>query len=263
MQHSRKHVARHITVLFVAAYAHELACIKTQIQKLTLQNLQSKFFLLWAWNYKAIYNLKNFIDVSETKPDFVVNLWICGKKEHVSDDAFQVYRILLRSAYKEYLCPIYINYWVKKSLVCSETIVTNESNMLWEDYVDMESFTIDFVCTAEALPYIILKQPYDNVSENSMKLKAKDMQDCLTQFDYAKLMREIEVFLEKNQNPHKTLWEIDLENTLEIYTFTHAETQIWKKNYNKLIAYKIDYWDFFNTNKSRTKKEFLQLLQNI
>lgn len=248
------------TVLFVAGLPAEINSIKKEVKKLSLVWIKTKFFLTWVWNYKTLYNLKNHIDSLTEKPDFIVNMWLCWKTKNANTDIFQVYRILWAANNRELLCPIYIDFLTKQSILSSEKIITSEDNMLWEKYVDMESYAVDIIGTEEKIPYVILKKPFDTVSADSKKIDVKKFEDCLSDIDYEKLLQTIQKFLEKNHDKQVYLREDFLEQTLEFYSFTFSEKEIWKKWYAKFVSFWWDYKKFLEKNSSLTKKEFLNTL---
>lgn len=248
------------TVLIIAALPSELASIKKECKNNNIPGLKLKFFLSWVWNYNTIYNLKNHIDHLENTPDFIINIWLCGKITKASSSFFQVYRIFWAANQKESLCPIYINFLKKESILSSEKVITNEKNMQWENYVDMESYAIDLVATQEKIPYVIIKKPFDSVSEKSKSINIKLYQDCLSDLKYHELFKSILAFLQNHEDAEEILRSHYLRQTLELYTFTFSEKEIWKKWYARCIALWWNYENFLNENKRLTKNNFLKTL---
>ena len=251
----------HKIILFVAALPAELSSIKKEVKKLSLIWISAKFFLTWVWNYKALYNLKHYLDTSKEKPGFIVNIWLCGKTYAAPKDILQVYRILWWANWRELLCPIYIDFLQKQSILSNEKVITSETDMLWEQYVDMESYAIDIIWTEEKIPYILLKKPFDTVSHESKKIDVSKFKDCLSDIDYTGLIITIQKFLKKNHDINETFRQKYLKETLKHYNFTFSEKEIWKKWYARNIANWRDYQEFLNKNLKLEKKEFLTQLK--
>ena len=93
----------------------------------------------------------------------------------------------------------------------------------------MESYAIDTIGTAEKIPYLIVKKPFDVVSPESKKIDPKKFTDCLSDFDYQKLLTTIYSFLEKNEDQAENQRQAFLEKTLQVYKLTFSEKEIWKK----------------------------------
>ncbi len=249
-----------ITVLFTAALPAELNSIKKEVKKLGIVWIKTKFFLTWVWNYKTLYSLKHYLDNLTDTPDFVVNIGLCGKTKSASSDDFQVYRILWAANNRELLCPVYIDFLKKQSILSSEKIVTQESDMQWEAYVDMESYATDLIATEEKIPYIILKRPFDSISEASRNIDPEKFTDCLEWFDYLLLLEKIRDLIKSNHSPEDEMQQEYLKDTLILYKLTFSEKEIWKKWYAKCIALWWDYKDFLESHKHLEKKEFLKKL---
>jgi hypothetical protein len=147
------------------------------------------------------------------------------------------------------------------SILSSEKIVINKREMQWEDYVDMESYGVDFVCTKEKIPYVLLKKPFDIVWNESKKVDISELQRSLTSLDTLYLFQEITQFFERYEKKH--IDQIDLSYYKNYFRFTFSEFEIFKKQYNKLNAYKLDFESFFEKNKNLQKKEFLKKLETV
>jgi len=250
----------HKTILFIAALPAELNSIKKEVKKLRLVWIRAKFFLSWVWNYKTLYNLKHHLDNLTEKPDFLVNIWLCWKTKSASDNIFQVYRILWAANTRELLCPIYIDFLAKQSLLSSEKVIITSDGMQWESYVDMESYAIDTIGTEEKIPYIIIKKPFDIVSEASKNIDLEKFVDCLSDIGYTGLTSTIQKFLEKHHDKDEELRQKYLLETLKIYNFTFSEKEIWKKSYAKYISAWWNYREFLRENWKLIKKLFLEKL---
>ena len=191
-----------------------------------------------------------------------VNVWLCGKSPLAPNDYFQVYRVHWAANNREFLCPIYIDFLKKQSVLSSEKIVQHEDHLQWEQYVDMESYAIDLIATEERIPYIIIKKPFDIVSEQSKKIDPQLFEDCLLDCDYKKLLELIQEHLERNHDYKEEHRQWALEETMKIYKFTFSEKEIWKKWYAKLIAFGWGYEEFLMKNTHLKKKEFLKTISD-
>jgi len=243
-------------ILIVCALSQELKTVRNEIKKLKIANLDIKFFACWVWNYNAIYNIKDYLE-KNSKPDFIINIWVCWKKEDKTpDNIFSVYRVFNKDSKKESLCPIYIDYLELKSILSSEKVIINSKDMIWENYVDMESFGIDYVCTKESIAYIMIKIPFDIVWKKSNSVDIDKLKKKISDSDYKPLLKKVSNYIEENKKE-----EIDLSNYKDHFSFSFSEFEQFKKLYNKYIALKK--WDFevfFIKHKSLDKKSFLKKL---
>lgn len=220
-------------ILFTIALPIEAKIIKQEIKNLALKSWKIDTLITWVWVLNTIYAIKDYID-KNGKPDFIVNIWVCGKKDDSKNDFFQVYRIKNLSNNKEALCPIYIKNLPLESLACSDKIITNSSEMWDEHFVDMESFWIDFICDKEKIPYIIIKKPFDIVSKDSLQVSKDELEKSLQWFPYENLINQIENFLFQNK---KESFENSIQKLKDSYRLTFSETQILKTHINKNIAF--------------------------
>lgn len=242
-------------ILFTVALPYELKIIKEEIKKIEIKWTRVDFLLTWVWVLNTIYSIKDYIS-KNNKPDFIINLWVCWKINDNFNDFFQVYRITNISNNKEAICPIYVNNNELKSIACSEKIITNKSELLQEEFVDMESFWIDFICSKEKIPYIIIKKPFDIVWEKSKKVSLLKLENDLKWFNYNELINKIIDFLWKNKND----FESKIKLLKEKYRLTFSETQLLKKYINKNIAF----WDNLeNITKSLNNEEKEEILKKI
>ena len=216
-------------ILFTVALSDELKIIKKEVKALKLP-FKVDFLLTWVWVENTIYSLKDYIQKKE-KPEFIINIWVCGKINDDFLDFFQVYRIK-NYLDKESICPIYIKNSPLKSIFCSNKIITDKNEMK-ENFVDMESFWIDFIADKEKIPYIIIKKPFDLVSKDSKKIDLKDLKNNLKWFDYKKLLWEINNFLWKKENN----FDKKINDLKEKYRLTFSETELLRKYINKCIAF--------------------------
>ncbi len=244
-------------ILFIGALPIELNSIKKEIKKIILTDIEIDFLLTKSWNYNTIYSYKNYID-KKWVPDFVVNLGICWKTSDDNLNLIQIYRIKNLANKKEILLPIYINFAGLNSISCSEKIITDSNDIFPEKFVDMESYWIDFVSTKEKIPYIILKVPFDIISKNSKYISLEDLEIKFSNVPYKNLIEKIKDFLDKNKKE-----EIDFSMYFSKYKLTFTEKEIIKRNYNKFLAYNLDFLDFFEKNKDLKKEDFIKKMNEI
>lgn len=240
-------------ILFVSALKLELDMIKEQTSQYSERDFCFKFLLTGVGNYNVIYTLQDYLTKNEI--DFVVNIWVCWVKKETNKKLVQVYRIKNLANEKEALVPIYFQLGELISLGSSEKIITKQEDM-GEDFVDMESFWIDFVCSKKKIPFIILKIPFDTISEASKKVDISEIKALMQSFDITQLISELQKFFSFHTE------EKSFEKYKKYFLLTFAETEILKKNYYKFQAFHIDFEAFFEKNKAKTKKEFLQLMEN-
>lgn len=249
-------------ILFVCALPIELKIVKEVVKSLNLIDFKIDFLISWVWSYNVIYSIKDYLTKND-KPDFLINIWVCWVIDKtIFNDFFQVYRIKNSSNNKEILTPIYVKHLPLKSILSSEKVITNKNELLEENFVDMESFWIDFICTKEKIPFIIIKKVFDEVWEKSKDVNLEDIKSDLEKFNYKDLILSVWEWLEKNK---KTiiLDEELLKFYKDYFRFTFSEFEKFKKNYNKLLAYKKDFKAFFEENKKLSKKDFLDNLEKF
>ena len=157
-----------------------------------------------------IFNLTKFLDEKSQKSDFfwydfIINIWVCWFKKNwelkienwkIKDDFIQIWRIFNLTTKKEILVPIFFEFWPIKSIACSENIVY-EKNVLWEEnYVDMESFAVEFVADKFKIPRIILKVPVDEVWDETKNFDFEKALKLLEgNIDYKLLIEKIREYL--------------------------------------------------------------------
>lgn len=217
-------------ILIACALPVELKTAKKIIKDLNFKEFKVSFLLTGVWVYNTIYAIKDYM--SKNHIDFLVNFWVCWKKELSSDDFFQVYRIKKLSDYKEYLPPIYIEKNNLESIACSDKIITSEEELVGEKYVDMESFWIDFICEKEKVPFVIIKKPFDIVSFNSKKVSLSDIESSLSSYDFLWLFNDINTFLKENEK-----LDLDFEFVSVKDSMTFQEFEKFKTNINKRLAF--------------------------
>lgn len=223
-------------ILITYALPIEGKAIKQAFEKYK-KKYKIKFLCTGVWNFNSIYTLQNYIYM-QNRPDFIVNIWVCGQKINSQIWIFQAYRIFHIQTKKETICPLYIQLWELHSLACSDTVVTSP-DILWENnFVDMESYGIDYVCEKEKIPYAILKIPFDIVSQASHHVNKEDIESNILHLDY-------EVIFSKIEHYFSTPWNNipDINNILTLiktkYRFTVSEIELLKKLIFKKLAFGI------------------------
>lgn len=239
-------------VLIITALPQELKWVKDSIIK--SKNLSIDFLQTWVWNLNIVYSLKDYI-FNKWKPDFIINIGVCWCKNDKYKDFFQVYKIKNLSNNREVIVPVYIEYLDLKWIYCSDKIITSKDELIEEDFVDMESYWIDFICDKEKIPYILIKKTFDIVSEKSKKVDLEEIKNSFKDLDYDKLFLLIEEFF------NKEIW-LNYENEIallkEKFRLTFSETNILKNYINKKISFWENFLDIYNYLIWLDKKEFLE-----
>lgn len=247
-----------MNLLFCIALPNEIKIIKQEIKNLELKWVKIDFLLTGVWILNTIYSVKNYIQ-EKNKPDFIINIWVCWKINNDFSDFFQVYRIKNLSNNKEAICPLYIENTTLKSIICSDKIITKEDQLWNENFVDMESFWIDFISDKEKIPYIIIKNPFDIVSKDSLKVDIKDLENNLKWFNWKNLINQIIDFLK--QNKEIKLIEDKIKLIKENFKLTFSETEFLKKYINKNIAFWNNLEKIFESIHVLEKKDLLKLIK--
>lgn len=239
-------------VLIITALPQELKWVKDSIIK--SKNLSIDFLQTWVWNLNVVYSLKSYI-FNKWKPDFIINIGACWCKNDKYKDFFQVYKIKNLSNNREVIVPVYTEYLDLKWIYCSDKIITSKNELIEEDFVDMESYWIDFICDKEKIPYILIKKPFDIVSKNSKKVDLEELKNSFKDLDYDKLLLLIEEFF------NKEIW-LNYENEIallkEKFRLTFSETNILKNYINKKISFWENFLDIYNYLIWLEKEKFLE-----
>lgn len=244
-------------ILFTIALPIEAKIIKQEIKNLSLKWFKTDILITWVWILNSVYTIKNYIQ-EYWKPDFIVNIWVCGQKNENESNFLQVYRIKNISNAKESLCPIYIKNLPLISIACSDKIITQSDEIWDENFVDMESFWIDFICDKEKIPYIIIKKPFDVISRNSLKVDKIELERCLSWFDYHSLIHQIQDFLSVNK---KESFETVIQDFKKNYRLTFSEIEIFKKYINKQVAFWENQKQIFDFLWKLWKKQFIEIIK--
>lgn len=239
-------------VLFVSALKQEMDIIKKEIGKYESKKIGYKFLLTGSWNYNVLYELTNYLN--KQKIDFIVNIWVCWKIIDNNSNFIQVYRIKELSNQRESLVPIYFTLGELASIASSNKIITNWEQILGENYVDMESYAIDFISSKEKIGCAIFKVPFDTIGVKSKEVSITDLQKSLEAFPYESLIIALEKYFDEKEE------EYDFSKIKEHFWLTFSEVEIVKKEYYKMKAFSWDFEKFYKKNKHLEKKEFMRLL---
>lgn len=204
-----------------------------------------------------MYTLSEYLS-ENTAPDFILNIWVCGKKEATLSGVLQVCRIKNLANDREDLVPIYTKMYPLVSIANSEKVLTDVADLWEETLVDMESYAISFVASKKKIPYAILKIPFDTISESSKHVSIEALQKTMGVLDMEYVTEKLLQFFEKNPKRAST---VDLEKYRDFFRFTHAESEQFRILTNKFIAFWIDFLQFFERHKDVPKEEFLQKMR--
>lgn len=146
---------------------------------------------------KAAYHLAEAIN--QVKPDLVVNLGTAGTVNHQVGDVFACRRFIDRDMQK--LSSLGMEYYIDSSELLAakdfcihwteEGICNTGDSFLTEltdvegDVVDMEAYSLAFVCRAKEVPFVAVKYVSDVIGQNSVKHwedKLSDARTGLTHF---------------------------------------------------------------------------------
>jgi hypothetical protein len=229
--------------------------------------LKTSFLTTWKGNYNTILNLTRFLE-QNSDFDFVINIWVCWRKKSlvsfsIEDNYIQVARIFNLANNKELIVPHLIDFWELVSIACSEKIVYEEDDLLWENFVDMESYGFEKVWDSFSLSRIIIKVPVDKVWLETKNFDFQKAEILLKNLNYKELFKKIISYLWNNVDFHKKIVEKEIFNEYKKYFwFTFSENEIFKKYYYKYLALIWnDFQNFFENNKNLNKKEFIKCLE--
>lgn len=238
-------------ILIAVAHPNELKIIKQAIKKLSLIWIDIKYLQTWVGNYETIFNLSQILEKEQF--DFLLNIWICWYKLN-NDWLFQVARVFNFSTKKELVVPIGFAFTRLNSIWCSDVEIRNIYEIWDENYVDMESYWIEFIANKYRIPRIMLKLPADKIGEKLDYKLLTNACEKLWNIDYNNLFTKIKEYLSSNTQNR------NFDYIKDKYRFSYAEFEIFKNKINKYEALaKQDFWDFFNKNCNLDKNDFLNL----
>lgn len=235
-----------------------MQAIKEWLKNISQNDFDFEFLIMWAGNFNALFSLTEYI-WKNSNIDFVINIWICGKKESAKKELFLAYRSKNLANERESIHPLYLDFANVESLACSEKIITSEKELWEEIYVDMESSWVEFVCNKQKLPYAIFKLPFDNVSEDSLRVDKKEIITSLANIDFEKIFFSLREFFQKN-TPKVDFGDVNIWKEKFFLTFT--EFEMFKKALNREIAFWKSVENIFENLKNMEKKEVQNFLKN-
>lgn len=204
-------------ILLCYATAWEWKIIKEQIKNLKLKiNLDITYLCTWMGMYETIFNLTKLLN-NQTF-DIVLNIWVCGYLNE-KKDWIQVARTVNINTSKELIVPIFVEFGNLESIGCSDVVVrkypTLDPSPLYgeginsplykvergaEDgvryklstinYIDMESWAIEYVCDKFRVPRVILKVPVDKVGEEEFD-REKGRELLRENLDYEMIIKKL------------------------------------------------------------------------
>lgn len=240
-------------ILVAVAHPNELKIIKQEIKNLGFIWFEITFIQTGVGNYETIFNLTKKLEKESF--DFLLNIWICWYIKE-SNWLIQVARIKNLSTSKELIVPICFQFTQLKSIWSSEIPVKNLSESTDYNFVDMESYGVEFIANKYQIPRIILKFPADKIWEklDFEAIKASCLE--LWKIDYKVLFSQIKIFLDSN------ILQENYVYTKERYEFSYAEFEILKKQIKKYEAFRnVSFRDFFDKNSNLDKKDFFELFE--
>jgi len=243
------------TILICAALPWELKTIKKEIKNHVFKDIVIEYLVLWVWNIATIMQLTQRLEASQV--EFVVNIWVCWYKDD-KQSLIQVARSVYAPTNKEIICPVFFKFASLQSIYCSETPIDQASH-LWEElFVDMESYAVEYVCESYKIPRLILKVPIDKVWAETNNFDISKALSLLGKnIDYADLIERCHMHI-SNLKP-----KININKYLDYYKFTFSEKIILEKYIHKYSSLsQDDFDDFFEYNKQKEKKLFLQHLHH-
>lgn len=246
-------------LLIISALPLEINPIKDILKNVKINNFKISFLTTWVWNLNVVYSLKEYFDKKQ-KPDFILNIWTCWAKTWKDMSYFQVCRIKNLSNNKESIPPVYLKLTRLDEILCSDKVILKWDDLKSFEYVDMESYWIDFVCSKEKIPFLLLKKPFDIVWNNSKNLDLKNLQISIRSIEFEEIIKLIWEYLEKNSPIFSNL---EMEKFKKKYLLTFSEFEIFKKFLNKNIAFWVDKNQIFKDIRSLEKKEFLNKIKQL
>lgn len=179
-------------ILFVAATGPELKSVKSAVQHLGIKWLICDFFCSGVGNYATIFSLSKYLsDQSHkwTTYDFLINIWVCGH-DGKPENLIQIWRIRNPIIQKETLVPICFEFANISSIFCSEVPVLDSQILEGPNcnYVDMESYGVEYVAHKYKIPRILLKVPYDLVGQETQDF---DINAAIEHFSQSRDAKEL------------------------------------------------------------------------
>lgn len=181
-------------VLIVCALGQESQIVKSILKGHVFQWIKFHYYTCWLWLEKSMINLTQFLSTSDIVFDLVINIWLAWYARSTWSDIslqwtlVQSLRIIQWDVKKE-LCvpPQYIVDSLPIVALTSRYRVVRERSQLdyflqYDDViaVDMEWYSIEYVCDVFHYSRLFLKILYDEIWKKDItKLESKDMIDTM------------------------------------------------------------------------------------
>lgn len=175
-------------ILVVCATGPEMRSVKKQIQTLKIPHLEVDFLTCGIGTYASIYILSTYL--AGHTVDVVINIGICGYKDN-HNGWFQVARSYNLQTHKELLIPIQSTVGTLSSIACSDIAITESDLLGDENFVDMESWGIEYVCAATKIARYIIKAPYDRIGHETKNMDYDDACASLDTIPYKDILLQI------------------------------------------------------------------------
>jgi hypothetical protein len=181
-------------ILIVCALGQESQIVKSSLKGHIFQWIKFYYHTCGLWLEKSMINLTQFLSKSDIVFDVVINIWLAWYIKSIWSDMslqwtlVQSLRIIQWDVKKE-LCvpPQYTIDEIPIVTLTSRYRVVRERSQLesflqYEDViaVDMEWYSIEYVCDIFRYPRLFLKILYDEIWKRDVtKLESKDMIDTM------------------------------------------------------------------------------------
>lgn len=175
-------------ILVVCATGPEMRTVKKYIQALKIPHLEVDFLTCGIGIYASMYTLSTYLGLNTV--DVIINIGICGYKD-THNGWFQVARTYNLQTHKELLIPIQSTVGTLSSIACSETPITEPGLLGADNFVDMESRGIEYVCAAAKVARYIIKVPYDRIGHETKHMDYDDACASLDTIPYKDILLQI------------------------------------------------------------------------
>ena len=243
-------------ILIVGAFPRELKSAKEYFREKKPEGIQADFLYTWMGNYKTVLSLTQRLE--QKSYDFLLQLWICGKKYTDCEEIIQIVRIKNISSGKELCIPIFEEFFPLKSIACSEKIIYKSEEIGKEEFVDMESYGFELCASEYMIPRLILKIPYDTIGEETKNFCVQQMENTLENvLDFPYIFWKIQKYLEKKSPNSFSLARFSFP-----FPLTESETHIFQFEIQKFLTLgEENFEEFLQEYCHLWKKEFLKKLQ--
>ena len=194
-------------ILIVAAMPNELKVIKECIKSANLkENLNIDYLCCGIWNYETISSLEHYL-TKNSELTFIWNIWICGywnPNNEKKSEPIQVASVINIHTEKEMIIPPFLEIAPLETCFSSENVILEKPEFkkeVWtidnEMYFDMESWWIEFIASKYKYPRLILKIPFDfisednNVKQRNYKELSEEISKILNTLPYHEYLKKI------------------------------------------------------------------------